>query len=414
MFHPLVAFIGLRYTRHSRNRFVSFISAISMVGIALGITALITVLSVMNGFQRELRERILSLTAHARVTAVAGSLSDWEALREQVLTTPGVEAAAPYIASEAMLMLGERVGGALLHGILPAEEQGVADIASQVVDGRLDALEAGSFGIVLGQDLARQFGVVVGERITVVSPRANVTPAGLMPRLKRFTVVGIFATGMYNYDRGMAFAHLDDVARLFRLPGPEGLRLHLTDIFQAPQRVAALRKSLDREDLRVQDWSQEHATFFRAVQIEKTTMFVILSLIIAVAAFNIVSALVMVVTEKQGDIAILRTLGSSPGGILGIFMVQGASIGLVGTVLGLMGGLLLAANVEWVVANLERLLGMRVLSPEIYLISELPSEIFASDVLSITVVAFLLTVSATLYPAFRASRVQPAGALRYE
>jgi len=413
MFHPLVVFIGLRYTRHRRNRFVSFISAISMVGIALGITALITVLSVMNGFQRELRERILSLTAHARVTAEAGTLADWQALRDRVLSEPGVVAAAPYIQSEAMLLRGEEVGGALLQGILPEAEAAVADIAGQVVTGSLAALRAGDFGIVLGRDLAYQFGVEVGDRITVVSPRANVTPAGLMPRLKRFTVVGVFATGMLNYDRAMAFAHLDDVARLFRLSGPEGLRLRLADIFQAPQQVQALRAGLGN-NLRVQSWADEHATFFRAVQIEKTTMFVILTLIVAVAAFNIVSTLVMVVTEKQGDIAILRTLGTSPAGILGIFVVQGAGIGLVGTLLGLLGGLLLAANVEWVVASLEHLLGMRVMSPEIYLISELPSEIIPGDVLGIAVVAFLLTVAATLYPAYRAARVQPAGALRYE
>jgi lipoprotein-releasing system permease protein len=413
MFHPLVAFIGLRYTRHRRNRFVSFISAISMVGIALGIMALITVLSVMNGFQRELRERILSLTAHARVTAVDGALADWRDLRERVLETPGVAAAAPYIQSEIMLMQGDTVGGALLSGILPDAEAAVADIAGQVVDGDLAALQPGGFGIVLGRDLAYQFGVEVGDRITVVSPRANVTPAGLMPRLKRFTVVGVFATGMLNYDRAMAFAHLDDVARLFRLSGPEGLRLRLADIFQAPQQVQALRAGLG-SGLRVQSWADEHATFFRAVQIEKTTMFVILTLIVAVAAFNIVSTLVMVVTEKQGDIAILRTLGTSPAGILGIFVVQGAGIGLVGTLLGLLGGLLLAANVEWVVASLEHLLGMRVMSPEIYLISELPSEIIPGDVLGIAVVAFLLTVAATLYPAYRAARVQPAGALRYE
>jgi len=414
MFHPLVAFIGLRYTRHRRNRFVSFISAISMVGIALGITALITVLSVMNGFQRELRERILSLTAHARVTAVDDALEDWRDLRQRVLETPGVAAAAPYIQSEIMLMQGDTVGGALLSGILPEAEAAVADIAGQVVDGDLGALTPGGFGIVLGRDLAYQFGVGVGDKLTVVSPRANVTPAGLMPRLKRFTVVGVFATGMYNFDRGIAFAHLEDVARLFRLPAPEGLRLRLDDIFQAPRVVNALQARLDPDTLRVQSWTEEHATFFRAVQIEKTAMFVVLTLIVAVAAFNIVSTLVMVVTEKQGDIAILRTLGTSPAGILGIFMVQGSTIGLVGTVLGLAGGLLLAANVEWVVANLERLFGMRVMSPEIYLITELPSEIVGSDVLSIAVVAFLLTVGATLYPAYRASRVQPAGALRYE
>lgn len=413
MFHPLMVCIGLRFARYSPNRFVSFISAISMLGIALGITALITVLSVMNGFQRELRERILSLSAHAKVTAVEGYLSDWEELREQVLSHPEVQAAAPYISSEIMLIQGEAVSGAQMQGILPKAETQVANIAEQLISGGLENLQAGEFGIVLGFELAQSLGVAMGDRITVVSPRANVTPAGLMPRLKRFTVVGLFSSGMYQYDRSLVFAHVDDVARLFRLPGPEGLRLQLRDIFQAPRIVTALQDRLD-DTLEVRAWTAEHATFFRAVQIEKTTMFVILTLIIAVAAFNIVSALVMVVNQKQGDIAILRTLGSTPWGILGIFLVQGASIGLVGTTLGLIGGLLMAANVEWVVASLERLLGMHVMSPEIYLISELPSEIIASDVITIAIVAFLLTISATLYPAYRASRVQPAGALRYE
>ena len=417
MFRPLELFIGLRYTRAKRrNHFISFISLTSMLGIALGITALITVLSVMNGFQQELRGRILSMTAHATISRWNGLVEDWQGLRDQAQrSSPEVLGGAPYIRGEAMLNHASLVSGALLQGILPAEEKQISHIGDKMVHGTLDDLRPGAFGIILGKALANALGVNIGDKVTVITPQANITAAGILPRLKRFDVVGIFDAGMYEYDRGLALIHVADAGKLFQLPdgSVSGVRLKLRDLFQAPRLAAALSEGLPDGYL-ARDWTQDHASFFRAVQIEKTAMFVILTLIVAVAAFNIVSALVMVVTDKQSDIAILRTLGATPRSIMGIFIVQGITIGLVGTLLGLIGGVSLAKNVGVVVPFIERVFGIKFLAPDVYLISDLPSQVQWGDVSTIGLVAFGLAALATLYPAWRAARTQPAEALRYE
>ena len=416
MFRPLELFIGLRYTRAKRrNHFISFISLTSMLGIALGITALITVLSVMNGFQQELRGRILAMTAHATISRWSGPLENWRAVREQALQNPEVQGGAPFIRGEAMLNNASLVSGALIQGILPDEEQQVSDIDGKMVQGSLDDLRPGGFGIILGKELANALGLMVGDKVTVITPQATVTPAGVLPRLKRFNVVGIFKAGMYEYDRGLALVHVADAGKLFQYPdgAVNGVRLKLRDLFQAPRLARQLAARLPDGYL-ARDWTQDHASFFRAVQIEKTAMFVILTLIVAVAAFNIVSALVMVVTDKQADIAILRTLGATPLSIMGIFVVQGITIGLVGTLLGLAGGVALATHVDVVVPFIERLFGVKFLAPDVYLISDLPSQVQWGDVTTIGLVAFGLATLATLYPAWRAARTQPAEALRYE
>ncbi|MFO1371810.1 MAG: lipoprotein-releasing ABC transporter permease subunit [Candidatus Competibacteraceae bacterium] len=416
MFRPLELFIGLRYTRAKRrNHFISFISLTSMLGIALGITALITVLSVMNGFQQELRVRILAMTAHATVSRWNSPMDDWQMVRDQVAQNPEVVGGAPYIRAEAMLNHASLVSGALVQGILPQEERQVSDIGSKMISGSLDDLHPGEFGIILGKALADALGVKMGDKVTVITPQANVTPAGVLPRLKRFDVVGLFKAGMYEYDRGLALVHIEDAGKLFQFPegAVNGVHLKLRDLFQAPRLARQLNEEL-AEGYLARDWTQDHASFFRAVQIEKTAMFVILTLIVAVAAFNIVSALVMVVTDKQADIAILRTLGATPLSIMGIFIVQGITIGLVGTLLGLIGGVALATNVDVAVPFIERVFGIKFLAPDVYLISDLPSQVQWGDVISIGLVAFGLAALATLYPAWRAARTQPAEALRYE
>jgi len=416
MFRPLELFIGLRYTRAKRrNHFISFISLTSMLGIALGITALITVLSVMNGFQQELRGRILSMTAHATLNRWNGLIDDWRVVRDQVARHPEVQGGAPFIRGEAMFNNASLVSGALIQGILPEEERQVSDIGDKMIRGSLDDLRPGEFGVILGKALASALGVTVGDKVTVITPQATVTPAGILPRLKRFEVVGIFEAGMYEYDRGLALTHVADAGRLFQFPDGtvSGVRLKLRDLFQAPRLARELTNQLP-EGYLARDWTQDHASFFRAVQIEKTAMFVILTLIVAVAAFNIVSALVMVVTDKQADIAILRTLGATPLSIMGIFIVQGITIGLIGTLLGLIGGVSLATHVDVVVPFIEQLFGVKFLAPDVYLISDLPSQVQWSDVSTIGLVAFGLATLATLYPAWRAARTQPAEALRYE
>lgn len=416
MFRPLEFFIGLRYTRAKRrNHFISFISLTSMLGIALGITALITVLSVMNGFQQELRGRILSMTAHATLNRWNGLVDDWRMVRDQALRHPEVQGGAPFIRGEAMLNHLSLVSGALIQGILPEEERQVSDIGEKMIRGSLDDLRPGEFGLILGKALAGALGVTVGDKVTVITPQASVTPAGILPRLKRFEVVGIFEAGMYEYDRGLALTHVADAGKLFQFPegAVSGVRLKLRDLFQAPRLARELADQLP-EGYLARDWTQDHASFFRAVQIEKTAMFVILTLIVAVAAFNIVSALVMVVTDKQADIAILRTLGATPLSIMGIFIVQGITIGLVGTLLGLIGGVSLATHIDVVVPFIERLFGVKFLAPDVYLISDLPSQVQWGDVSTIGLVAFGLATLATLYPAWRAARTQPAEALRYE
>ncbi len=415
MFKPLEIFIGLRYTRAKRrNHFISFISLISMLGLALGVAALITVISVMNGFEKELRERILGMTAHATIRGDGGRLRDWEQVARLAAEHPRVIGYAPYIQAEGMLSHGQQVQATLLRGILPREEPKVSDVGDKMLFGRLEDLRPGEFGIILGKDLARMLDVMRGDKVTLIVPQANVTPVGIMPRLKRFTVVGVFEAGMYEYDSALAFLHLEDAARLFRMPGQvSGVRLKLDDMFQSMSVVRDLVAQLSG-DYWVSDWTRQHANFFRAVQIEKTTMFVILTLIVAVAAFNLVSTLVMVVVDKEADIAILRTLGASPASIMAIFTVQGALIGIIGTLLGAAGGVALATHIDTIVPAIENMLGTQFLSAEVYYISELPSDMKWADVFTVSGIALGLCLLATVYPAWRAAKVQPAEALRYE
>ncbi len=412
---PYELSIGLRYTRAKKhNHFISFISLISMVGIALGVAALIVVLSVMNGFQTELRSRILAVVSHVQITGADGEISGWQAVAADAATQPNVLAAAPYVQAQGMLAYGQAVRGAMVRGILPDQEDKVADFRPHIKSGQLDALQPDSFNIILGSELARALGVFVGDRVTLIAPQGVVTPAGVVPRLKTFTVAGIFEVGMFEYDSGLALIRLEDAQLLYRLDDRvSGVRLKLDDLFKAPAVARALAGTL-RTDAYISDWTRSHANFFRAVQIEKNMMFIILSLIIAVAAFNIVSTLVMAVTDKQSDIAILRTLGASPGSIMAVFIVQGALIGFIGLGLGIAGGVTLALNVDVVVPFIERMLGTQFLSKEVYYISNLPSELQWGDVTTITGVAFVLALVATIYPSWRAARVNPAAALRYE
>ena len=412
---PYELLIGLRYTRAKKhNHFISFISLISMFGIALGVAALIVVLSVMNGFQTELRSRILAVVSHVEISGVGGELVDWQRVAAQAAAQPQVIAAAPFVQAQGMLAYGQAVRGAMVRGIQPDLEDQVADFRRHMKSGKFDALLPDRFNIILGSELARALGVFVGDRVTLIAPQGVVTPAGVVPRLKTFTVVGLFEVGMYEYDSGLALIHLADAQRLYRMDDRvTGVRLKLDDLFQAPRVARLLVGSLDTNAF-ISDWTRSHANFFRAVQIEKNMMFIILSLIIAVAAFNIVSTLVMAVTDKQADIAILRTLGASPLSIMAVFIVQGALIGFIGLGLGVAGGVALALNVDVVVPFIERLLGTQFLAKEVYYISNLPSELQWGDVTTITGVAFVLALVATLYPSWRAARVNPAAALRYE
>ncbi len=414
MFKPFEAFIGLRYVRAKRrNHFISFISLTSMLGVALGVMALITVLSVMNGFEKELKERILGMASHATVIEYGGSLKDWRAVAREVRRHPRIVGVAPYIRAEGMLVNKKRVHGTVVRGILPEQEPDVSTIAEKMIAGSFGALGAGEYGIIIGAELARALNVFEGDKVTLVAPQANITPAGLLPRLKRFTVVGIFRVGMHEYDSGLALIHMEDAKTLFRTDGPGGLRLKTSDILQAP-RISREVMSQIPGNYGVVDWTQQHANFFRALKTEKTVMFVILMLIVAVAAFNIISTLVMVVTDKQADIAVLRTLGAGPRSILTIFMIQGMVIGVVGILIGELGGIWLALNVETLVPAIENFFNVKFLSPDVYYISDLPSELKWDDVIVIGVVAFLFCLLATIYPAWRAANTQPAEALRYE
>ncbi len=415
MFKPVPVYVGLRYTRAKRrNHFISFISLSSMLGIALGVTALITVLSVMNGFEKELRARILGMTSHATISGLDGTLSDWHALAAVAMRNPDVIGVAPFVEAQAMLTHGTAVRGVLVRGVLPSDEPQVSETADYMKHGRLEDLTGGGFGIILGQDLARALGVGVADKVTLVAPRANVTPAGILPRLRRFTVLGVFEVGAAQYDSAVALMHLDDASRIFQLDGrASGLWVKLDDLFEAPRVSRELAGDLGGR-FWVRDWTQHHANFFKALRTEKVVMFIILTLIVAVAAFNIVSALTMVVTDKESDIAILRTLGATPGNIMTIFIVQGTVIGVVGTLLGALGGIGLADNVETIVPAIEQAFRTKFLSPEIYYISEVPSDMRWPDVWLITTVAFGMSVLATLYPAWRASKTQPAESLRYE
>lgn len=415
MKRSLPLFIGLRYVRAKRrNHFISFITLISMLGFGLGVAALITVLSVMNGFERELRAHILGMASHATIRPLSGALSDWELPAATAVEHPGVVGVAPFVQGQAMLNHAGAVRGVALHGVLPSREAQVSEIGQYLVEGSLEDLREGQYGLLLGRGLARALGAVVGSKVAVIAPEATASPAGILPRMRRFTVVGIFEVNHYQYDTGVAVVHLADAARLFRLtPGVSGLRIKVDDIQEAPRLSREIAASL-RGAYWVSDWTRHHRNFFRALQTERTVMFVILSLIVAVAAFNIVSTLIMVVTDKHSDIAVLRTLGATPRTVMRIFVVQGTVIGVVGTLAGVLGGIALAVNVETIVPAIERFFETKFLSEEVYYIAEVPSELRRENVLLIALVAALMSVVATLYPAWRASRVQPAEALRHE
>lgn len=415
MFKPLSAFIGLRYTRARRtNQFVSFITFSSFIGIAIGVWALITVLSVMNGFQEEIRDRLLGMTAHATINAATGNLSNWSSIQGKIKGHPDVIATAPYIMREGMLINGKNVHGAGIRGIDTEQEKTVAEVYGKVIHGSYQALEERSFGILLGKYLANSLDVYVGSKVTLVIPSLNVTPAGVTPRMKRFTVVGIFEVGHSQYDSQMALIRLSDAQKLFKMKQQvTGIRLKLKDMYQAPRVSREIAADLPGY-YHVIDWTQYHANLFRAIKIEKNMMFIILSLIVAVAAFNIVSTLIIVVNDKQTDIAILRTLGSTSGQIMRIFIFQGTIIGVVGTFLGVLSGIATATNINVIVPFIENLLGIKFLSADVYLITELPSKMIWSDVGLIAIISFSLTILATLFPAWRASKVKPAEALRYE
>jgi len=385
-----------------------------MLGVALGAIALITVLSVMNGFEKELRERILGMTAHATISGESGALRDWEVVAAEAGKHPRVMGVAPFIQLEGMLSGNDAVRGSMVRGVVPSEEPKVSEVGTKMRQGTLSDLRPGEFNIVLGKDLARLLNTGIGDKVTLIVPQANVTPAGVMPRLRRFNVVGIFEAGMFEYDSTLALVHIEDAGRLLRMDGAvSGVRLKLDDMFASREVSRELVGKLSG-DYWVSDWTQQHVNFFKAVAMEKTTMRWILFLIVAVAAFNLVSTLVMVVKEKEADIAILRTLGASPSSILTIFVVQGALVGLVGTLLGVLGGVGLATNIDTLVPAIEKFFDMNFLSSDVYYISELPSDMRWSDVTEIGAWAFVLCLLATLYPAWRASRVQPAEALRYE
>lgn len=410
--------IGWRYTRSGRagrrNGFISFISGVSMLGIALGVAALIIVLSVMNGFQKEVRDRMLSAIAHIEVYQAQGAaLADWRATAAAARQDPQVIGAAPFIAAQALIARGDDMRGAIVRGISPPDEATVTDLAAQLRDTTLTKLQPGAWGIVLGIELARSLGVREGDSVTIVAPGGQVTPAGVVPRLKQLTVVGTFNAGHYEYDSGLAWIHLDDAAKLFRFEGPTGVQLRLKDLHQARQVGDALQTRLGPE-VQVRDWTRTNRNWFDAVQVEKRLMFIILTLIVAVAAFNLVSTLVMTVTDKRADIAILRTLGASPSSVMGIFMVQGAASGVIGTLSGVGLGLLIAFNIDVIVPAIERALQVSFLPSSIYLISRMPSEPQAGDIVPIALISLVLSFLATLYPSWRASRVQPAEALRYE
>jgi lipoprotein-releasing system permease protein len=414
-------FVGMRYTRAKRkNHFISFISLTSMIGIALGVAALIVVLSVMNGFQKDLRTRILGVASHLEVTGSNNTLSDWQNIVDSSRKLPHVLASAPYITAQAMLSYEQGVQGAIVRGIQPEAEDKVADLSRHMKVGHLSDLQSGEFGIILGTDLAYSLGVQMGEKVVVMAPQGQFTPTGMVPRLKQFTVVGLFQIGMQEYDSGLALIHMDDAAKLYRMENKvSGVRLKLDDLFIAPVIAKAYSEQLNNSPNQygtyyVSDWTQQHANFFKAVQMEKRVMFIILTLIVAVAAFNIVSTLVMAVTDKRADIAIMRTLGASPGSIMSIFIIQGALIGIIGTALGAIFGIIIALNIDTIIPFIEGLFHVQFLAKDVYQISEVPSDLVWSDVITIVIVSFVLSLIATLYPSWRASKINPAEALRYE
>ena len=410
--------IGWRYTRAGRagrrNRFISFISGVSIFGIALGVAALIIVLSVMNGFQREVRDRMLAAVAHVQLLdASGGALADWQQLAQRAKEDPRVLGAAPFIATQALVAVGSEMRGVMARGIDPAFEAEVTPVGAALKDRELAALQPGGWAMVMGGELARQLGLRLGDKVTLVAPAGQVTPAGVVPRLRQFTLAGTFDVGHFEHDASLVLIHIDDAARLFRLEGPAGVQLRISDVQQARTVSADLQQRLGPA-LKVTDWTRSNRNWFDAVQIEKRLMGIILTLIVAVAAFNLVSTLVMTVTDKRADIAILRTLGASPRSVMGIFIVQGAAAGIIGTASGVALGLTVAYHIDVIVPAIERALGIAFLPGSIYVISRMPSQPLLSDVLPITAISLLLAFAATLYPSWRASRIHPAEALRYE
>lgn len=412
---PFELLLGMRYTRaKKRNGFISFISLSSIIGIALGVTALVTVMSIMNGFQQELRDRILDMTAHMTLSERGERLHHWQDLYGIVKTLPHVKGAAPNAMGQGMLTAGDRVKGVLVRGVLPKYEGQVADVQSKMVYGQMDDLKSRDYNIILGTELANGLGVSVGDKVTLVAPQASISPMGIMPRLKRFTVSGLFEVGMHEYDSALALVHMNDAQRVFKLgDAVSALQLRLDDLFA----VRAVRNEIaDNIDqvLYIRDWTQQHANFFKAIEMEKRMMFIVLALIIMVAAFNIVSTMVMVVTDKQKDIAVLRTIGASPASIQTIFMVQGLIIGIVGALMGIVGGVTISLNIDVIVPFIENLFGFKFFPADIYYISKIPSDLHWEDVWVVSGLAFILTLLATIYPARRAAKTQPAEALRYE
>ncbi len=415
---PYELILGWRYTRAGRatrrNGFISFISSVSMLGIALGVAALIVVLSVMNGFQKEVRDRMLGVLSHIELYDASGqAIPNLDTVLTSVRQHPEVVGAAPYVGAQALLARGEDMKGAIVRGIDPAQEPQVADLAKDLAQTSLPRLVPGGFGVILGGELARSLGVGMGDTVTLIAPSGQVTPAGVVPRVRQMNVVGTFDSGHYEYDSALALLHVEDAARIFRVEGPTGVRIKIRDLHQAREVAISLAGQLP-EGMLVKDWTRQNRTWFAAVQLEKRMMFIILTLIVAVAAFNLVSTLVMTVTDKRADIAILRTLGASPKSIMGVFMVQGAMVGVIGTGLGLLLGLGIAFNIDTIVPALERALGASFLPQDVYLISRMPSDPQRADILPIAVISLVLSFVATIYPSWRASRVNPAEALRYE
>jgi lipoprotein-releasing system permease protein len=409
-------FIGLRYTRAKRrNHYISFISLISLLGITLGMTALITVMSVMNGFQEEIRTRILGVASHIQISGVNEKLSNWQGVANEAIKHSQVEAAAPYVSAQGMVSFNQVVRGVLVRGVLPSKEDKVADFSQMMISGELNNLVSGEFGIVVGAELAQSLGASKGDRIVLISPQGQMTPVGILPRLKQFTITGIFKAGHFEYDSTLVLIHMADAQKLYRMENTQvsGVRLKLQDLFQSKQVVQELLPMISDTTF-ISDWTSQHANYFRAIQIEKRMLSLILALLILVAAFNIVSTLVMAVTDKQSDIAILRTLGASPRSIMKIFIIQGTLIGFLGTILGVLGGVLLAFNVDSVIASIEYLFNVQFLSREVYYISEVPSDPHLVDIVTVAILSFGLTILATIYPSYRASKVNPAEALRYE
>ena len=407
--------VGLRYTRaRRRNRFIGINSLVSMIGIAVGAWALIVVLSVMNGFQKEVRERILGVASHVQISGIGNKLADWQSVAEKAAKHPHVLATAPYVQAQAMLTAGQAVRGAIVRGILPDQEEKVADLGSHMRAGKLEDLKPGEFSIILGIDLARALQVLPGDKVAVVAPQGLVTPAGVIPRLKQFTVVGIFEAGIVDADAALSLVHLADAQALYQLgPSVSGVRLKLDDLFAARSVAREVLSDLP-QDVFATDWTRTHANFVRAVEIEKRMMFIILTLIVLVAAINIISTLVVAVSDKQADIAILRTFGASPGSVMQIFVVQGMVIGVIGTLIGVFFGVITALNIDVIVPAIENAIGIKFLSKDVYLIPELPSDLQLADVLAVAAMGLGLAFLATLYPSWSASRVNPAEALRYE